>query len=618
MKTRPLAAGLAGGLLAGAMVGVIEAIASWLLAQESAELPAVGWAVLAYGALGTVAGGGVGLLAAVLRGEGFAPAVALVGCGLGFVVGRFRVVRDVFLEQPPGGILGLAGHALAAAGTAVLAVALWRWLRGADGRNRLLTRPLGAAGVALATAGAWWALTPFLAPGAPPPAPPPATAPAGAPSIVLIAVDTLRADHLGAYGYAKARTPHIDRLAAEGILATQAFAQSSWTRPSFATIFTSLYPSSHGAIHKAHVLPDRVETLAEVLAAAGWYTAGFPNNVNVTRAFNFHQGFSEYTYLAPEFFFWASEAATRLTLYNGLRLVRQRFLARRVHPAHYYQPASVVTDVALRWLDGPGAQRPFFLYLHYMDPHDPYFVHPFNGEGYARVANPTPPPQMADAYRDLYDGEIAYLDEHVGRLLDGLRARGLYDRTLILLVSDHGEEFQDHGGWWHGTTLYDEQIRVPFLVKPVAGGARGQVIDELVTTLDIMPTILAAIGVQGPAIMQGHALPLDGRPTPARESVFAEEDLEGNVLQALRTRSAKLITANPGNPRGLAPEELYDLTADPKETRNLAPSERTLLEEMRAALGRSYLTARAHAGAVSTTDVDSATKDRLRALGYLD
>lgn len=618
MTTRPLAAGLAGGLLAGAVIGLLEAMASWLLGHGSGEPPAIGWAILAYGGLGAVAGSAIGAGAALLRSEGFPPAVALVGCGLGFVVARFRIVRDVFLEQPPGGVAGLAGHALAAAVTLGLAVGLWRWLRGADGRNRLLTRPLGASAVALAAAAGWRALVALAAPDVAPPAAPAVTAPADAPSVLLIAVDTLRADHLGVYGYAKARTPHIDRLAAEGILAANAFAQSSWTRPSFATIFTSLYPSSHGAIHKAHALPDRVETLAEVLAGAGWYTVGFPNNVNVTRAFNFHQGFNEYTYLAPALFFRASEAATRLTLYNGLRLVRQRFLARRLRPEHFYQPAVVVTDTALRWLDQPAARRPFFLYLHYMDPHDPYFVHPFNGEGYARVANPNPPPESADAYRALYDGEIAYVDEQVGRLLDGLRARGLYDRTLIVLVSDHGEEFHDHGGWWHGTTLYDEQIRVPLIVKPAGGGVRGHVIEELVTTLDIMPTILAAVGVAGPAIMQGHALPLDGRPGPDRESVFAEEDLEGNVLQALRTRSTKLITANPGNPRGLAPEELYDMATDPKETRNLAASERTLLEEMRAALGRSYLTARSHAGAVSTTDVDSATKDRLRALGYLD
>src|SRR5207302_1440570 len=120
---------------------------------------------------------------------------------------------------------------------------------------------------------------------------------------------------------------------------------------------------------------------------------------------------------------------------------------------HYYQPAEVVTAEVKTWLASSNARRePFFIFAHYMDPHDPYFVHPFNGEGYARVANPNPPPSVAALYRRLYDGEIAYLDAQLGVLFDDLRARGLYDRTLIVLTAAHGEEFQEHGGWWHGTS----------------------------------------------------------------------------------------------------------------------------------------------------------------------
>ncbi len=302
------------------------------------------------------------------------------------------------------------------------------------------------------------------------------------------------------------------RLAADGVRYAKAFAQASWTRPSFATIFTGLYPSSHGAVHKADALPSGVETVAEALAAAGYTTAGIANNANISPAFNFGQGFQEYRYLAPDLFFFAPEAAAQLTLYGGLRLVRERFVARSVDVHNYYAPAETVTADALAWLDGASAkQRPFFLFLHYMDPHDPYFVHPFNGEGYARVANPNPQPGVADTYRRLYDGEITYLDEQLGVLIDGLRQRGLYDGTLIVLTGDHGEEFQEHGGWWHGTTLYDEQTHVPLIIKPPLGGARGRVVDELAMSLDIAPTILAAAGTRVPAVMQGHALPLDER-----------------------------------------------------------------------------------------------------------
>ena len=620
MSLRPLGAGIAGGLLAGAAVGVLEALASWFGAHGAGDLPAIGWALAVYGLVGAVGGLGAGIVAAVLRTDGFGLALAGVGAGLGFVVARFRIIRDVFLEQLPPGPLTLVAQLVGLLLTVAVAVLVWRALRGADARRGWLTRPGVAAGLVAVLAMLWAGGARVLARPAVPVVPPrAAAAPAGAPNVVLLMIDTLRADRLGVYGNAGAKTPAIDALAADGVRGAHTFSQASWTRPSVATILTGLYPSSHGAVHKADILPDRVDTLAELLARAGYYTAGFPNNVNVSPGFNFGQGFAEYHYLAPDLFFWADESAAKLTLYNGLRLVRERFLARRVDVHNYYQPAEVVTDTAIAWLDSPAAKTgPFFLFLHYMDPHDPYFVHPFNGEGYARVANPNPPAGVAEKYLQLYDGEIGYLDEQLGRLFADLKRRGLYDKTLIVLTADHGEEFHEHGGWWHGTTLYDEQIHVPLLMKPARGGATGRVIEELTTSLDIAPTILATASVAVPAVMQGHALPLDGAPPPGRESVFSEEDFEGNVLQSVRTPVSKLITANPGNPRGLQPEELYDVKTDPGEQRSLVAKEPVLLEEMRAALGRSYLEARAHAGAGAQTDVDSVTKDRLRALGYLD
>jgi len=614
-----LGAGIAGGLLAGAAVGAIEALASWFGAHGTGDLPAIGWALMVYGMVGALGGLGAGIVAAILRTSGFGLALAGVGAGLGFVVARFRIIRDVFLEQLPAGRLTLIVQLVGLLLTIALAVLVWRALRRADLR-RGLTRPLVAAGLVVLLAVLWTGGARLLVRPALPPAPQHAATPAaGAPNVVLLMIDTLRADRLGVYGNAGAKTPALDALAHDGVRGGRTFSQASWTRPSVATILTGLYPSSHGAVHKADILPNRVETVAELLAAGGYYTAGFPNNVNVSPAFNFGQGFAEYHYLAPELFFWADEPAAKLTLYNGLRLVRERFLARRVDVHNYYQPAEVVTDAAITWLDSPAAKSgPFFLFLHYMDPHDPYFVHPYNGEGYARVANPNPPPGVAEKYLALYDGEISYLDEQLGRLFADLKRRGLYEKTLIVLTADHGEEFHEHGGWWHGTTLYDEQIHVPLIMKPPHAVSGPTVLDELTTSLDIAPTILKTASVAVPPVMQGHALPLDGAPAPTRESVFSEEDLEGNVLQSVRTAVSKLITANPGNPRGLQPEELYDVKTDPREQHSLVAKEPVLLEEMRAALGRSYLEARAHAGAGAQTDVDSVTKDRLRALGYLD
>jgi len=616
---RALSAGLAGGVLAAALVGASEAVAAWVHAHGAGELPAIAWALIAYGALGAALGLGAGMVAAVLRTDGFGLALAGVAAAVGFVVARFRIVRDVFLEQLPRGPLTTVVQLGALAAVAVLAFLVWRALRGADARRRPLTRPVVAAAVVALLAGGWAAAAALR------PAPAPTRqesgrpAPEGAPPVVLIVVDTLRADRLATYGAKDVRTPHIDRLAADGIRFDAMFAQASWTRPSFGTIFTGLYPSSHGAVHKADSLPGRVETIAEMLAFGGYRTIGFANNANIAPTFNFQQGFEEYHYLAPDFFFGADEPASALALYNVLRLVRERFFARRVNVHNYYQPAETVTAAVRRWLDGAGDDpRPVFLFVHYMDPHDPYMVRPYNGEGYARVANPDPPAALAEKYRKLYDGEVEHVDRHVGALLDDLRARGIYDRALVILTADHGEEFHDHGGWWHGTTLYDEQIRIPLVVKAPRGkGAPGEVSDALATSLDIVPTILAAAGLPVPPIVQGHALPLAGGAAPARRTVFAESDLEGNVLKSVRGREWKLIVANEGNPRGLAPEELFDVARDPAERTNLVGSRHGEAEIMRAELGRASLVAQEHAGQTEQAGMDAATQERLKALGYV-
>jgi arylsulfatase A-like enzyme len=606
-------------LLAGALVGAGEAVAAWWGGPAGTpELPAVAWAMLGYGAVGAVAGAGIGLVAASFGIDGFGSAVAGIGVPLAFVAGRFRVIHDVFAGQVPPGGLATSVELGVLAALLLLGAWIWGWLRGADARGRLLTRPRGAAGAVVLAAGAWTVAARALTPVPPAPPPPVASLPATAPNVLVIVVDALRADALGAYGAPRVKTPHVDRLAAEGVRYAHAFAQASWTRPSIATILTGLYPSSHGAVRKADALADGVVTLGEAMAAGGYRTAGFPNDVDVSSRFNFQQGFGEFHYLAPSRFFWASEEATRLGLYDLLRVVRERFLSRSLDVHVYYQPAEVVTARLLEWLNGvPQGQR-FFLYAHYMDPHEPYMVHPFNGEGYARVTLPHPSPDMAGKLRTVYEGEIGYLDEHLGVLFEDLRRRGLYDDTLIVLTADHGEEFHEHGGWWHGATLYDEQTHVPLVIKPARGGAAGRVEEGLVASIDVVPTVLTAAGLPIPPTVQGHRLPLDGGAAPARDTVFSEEDFAGNVLQALRAREWKLVTANGGNPRGLPEVGLFDLARDAGEQTNLAASSPARVEELRAALGRKVIEARAHAGAATQTNVDDATRDRLKALGYME
>jgi arylsulfatase A-like enzyme len=218
-----------------------------------------------------------------------------------------------------------------------------------------------------------------------------------------------------------------------------------------------------------------------------------------------------------------------------------------------------VTRVADAWLARHRDSR-FFLLLHYMDPHDPYFPHPYTGEGIARVEADNPDPSQAAHMRELYDGEIRFTDEHVGMVEAKLRELGIWDDTMIVITADHGEEFQEHGGWWHGTTLYEEQIHVPLLVKwPKSEvGAPARVTDHPVRHIDVAPTLLTLAGAPSPAGMQGKdlAVPMAKRSESERMH-YAEEDHEGNVLHAIRTNTWKLIEANAGNPRGLPTEELF-------------------------------------------------------------
>ncbi len=613
---------IAGGLLAALGVGTVESLL--VVARHGMEDPGVFlFAWIAYGLFGLAGGLGLGiafvLFARRILGAASAAAIsaATVMTLLGTVIGRFLVFRDLLDEKLGGHVmafqLGTVAGALLLFGGTYFACKIW-----AKRPRAIITSLPKALGVsALAIAVAALATTVAGGRGSPQRQGEAAAARAQGPNVVLILIDTLRADHLSCYGYQKISTPAIDTLATDGTRFEYAFAQASWTRPSIATVLTSLYPSSHQAMHKADALPSEVITLAEVMQGSGYYTAGFVDNVNIAPVFNFDQGFDEYYFLAPEFFFHATHSASELAIYNQLRLIRERFISKAKYVEHYYQPAQVVTDRALAWLD-EGRPEPFFLFVHYMDPHDPYFAHPFNGEGYARVADPNPPKERAELYRRLYDGEIEYLDGELGRLLDGLKGRGLYSDAIIALTADHGEEFFDHGGWWHGETLYEEQIRVPLVVKGAGTSGSGSVNQDLATSLDIAPTLITLAGAKVPTEMQGRVLPLaSGDPDP-RDAVFSEEDFEGNVLTAVRTQSWKRIMANAGNPRGLPMGELFNIGEDPGEQHNLAKSRPEVMDQLAARANLFKKEAQKVAVQSAGAEVDKATEERLRALGYVN
>ncbi len=626
---------VAGATFAALLVGLAEAGVVSIERRLGFDAGLLLFAVVAYGLTGVAAGIGLGmglpLLGIRRRATAYAVSGALTFSALVTIIARFRVFRDVLHETFDGQAISplvfQMGSVVVALLLATLAFALLRAIGRREGAATSVATALAVLVVAAAASAA--AVLVHGTAGAVVRSSLASRGSAQGPSVILIMVDTLRADHLSCYGYDAIRTPAIDALAGDGTRFAHAYSQASWTRPSVATILTSLYPSSHKAVHKSDVLPDAVTTLPEVLQAAGYHTVGFANNINVAPLFNFQQGFDEYWFLEPVFFFGATESAAQLTLYNQLRLVRERWLSRVKHVENYYQPAEVVTDRALAWVgEYGGAAResggsgqggaPFFMFLHYMDPHDPYFAHPWNGDALARVANPNPDRALADRYRAAYDGEIVYLDAQLGRLVAGLKARRRYDDTMIVLTADHGEEFCEHGGWWHGQTLYDEQLAVPLLVKPARGGGTGVVSQAMVASLDIAPTIIAAAGAVVPEAMVGRPLSLVASAPAPRDHAFAESDLEGNVLRAYRTDAWKLIEANPANPRGLPPRQLFDVAGDPREQRDLAGSRQEEVATLAARLADVHGRAVAAGVHGAKTAIDSATEERLRALGYVN
>jgi len=619
------AVGLGTGILAGLVIGALE---TWVIATGGlgAEAQVLWYGPLAYAVpLGALCAAGGALLGVLPMDReeirGWTASLALIGAWVpfGLAIAFFRVYRDLYAEQMPPMpvLLGIL------AGFGVLALCLF-FLGPRLLRTRLgaIFRPLPALGIlaAVVIGGAVAGRT--LVPPAPRPEVPdaPQGALASRPNLILIMVDTLRADHLSCYGGdAAVPTPNLCRLAADGGSIFDGFSHSSWTKPSAATLLTSLLPSSHGVMSKPSALSDDVTLLAEVLSEHGYATGGIASNTNLAPSFGFDQGYDDYQYLAPDYLAGADESSSKLILYQIGRRVWFR-LKPGLRVGDFYQPAPVVNAAAFDFLERHRDAR-FFLFLHYMDPHDPYFEHPWNGRGIDRATNQQPDPVQAEEMHALYRGEIEYLDEEIGVLLAKLEELGLYEDSVIVLVSDHGEEFYEHGGWWHGMTLYEEQMRVPVLVKWPKGDRRAppDARGHVVGLLDVAPTLIARSGARTPAAMQGVDLALGADERPERNRlVFAEEDHEGNVLRAVRTETWKYIEANEGNPRGLETLELYEISDDPTERRNRSGDSAVPVAELRSHADAQERWAETHATQAKDAQLSDAEEQALRALGYLE
>ena len=390
--------------------------------------------------------------------------------------------------------------------------------------------------------------------------------------IVLVSIDTLRADRLPAYGYAGVETPAIDRLVADGVLFERAYSHSPQTLPAHVSMFTGLLPVEHGVRDNLGfaVAPDQI-LLPELLAPLGYRSAAVVSSYVLRKEVGLARGFETYDDRLPPAPPEASGAQVQRDGGDSLQ-------------------------VAERWLDGnAGAGSPFFLFLHLYEPHMPYA-----------------PPERFARYEP-YDGEIAYADEIVGDLFASLRARGLYDDALIVLLSDHGEGLGDHGEQEHGVFLYDEAIHVPLVVKLPGGRGAGRRVSVPVQHIDLLPTMLDLAGAAAPDGLRGRSLgPLlvdDGDGWPERplyaEALYPRYHFGWSELYALTTERHRYIQA----PR----EELYDLVADPEERENLAASRARTVRDLRAKLDGLLGAAAVDAPSAVPNDV----LQRLRSLGYL-
>jgi choline-sulfatase len=414
------------------------------------------------------------------------------------------------------------------------------------------------------------------------------TEPGPRPNILLVVVDTLRADRLGSYGYARDTTPELDRLAKDAIRYTRAFSHAPWTTPAVAALMTSRHPSSLGITNIQSPLPDDVVLLPELLRSAGYSTGAFVSHSFVSEKWGFARGFDRF-----------DESNVK---------------------GHMATTSPALSDLAIAWLeDRRGENEPFFLFVHYFDPHFGYLDQPgfsFGGRdpGYdgpvrsgvlpgrfARDPKQVTPGDLHELER-LYDSEIALTDRAIGRLLDFLRKNDLYRDTLVIVTGDHGEEFLDHGALDHAKTLFDELMNVPLLVK--LPGREAAVVDRPVALIDILPTLAEWLEIESPEGVGGVSLLGESRPRPILLETQRLRRLQGVVYGPHKL----IVDLESGE------VALYDLIADPGEQGDVSNERPEQVEALRRLLDGLTSERAAESEPLELTDEE---RERLKALGYL-
>ena len=445
---------------------------------------------------------------------------------------------------------------------------------------------------------------------------PPAQAPASRPpNVVLISLDSLRADHVGCYGYDRDTTPNVDRVAEQGIRFANAVSTSSWTLPTHLTMFTGRYQISHGVMHETITLNPAVPTAGELFKEAGYATAGFVSAPYVAGHYGYDRGMDEYENVSE--------------YYEHRKVARTAIVSPDVNKK------------ALPWLEA-NRDRPFFVFIHYFDIHydfvppppydvmfDPHYDGGMDGTNFIERNDVHPGMEQRDLEHilALYDGEIRFTDHHVGEILDKLDEIGVADETLLIITADHGDEFFEHDNKGHHRSLYDEVLRIPLVVRLPGGGRAGEVVDEPVTLTDILPTMLEAAGIPAPPDLDGVSLlPLIDGEASGRDAIYsAFFDKRGfNLQTARRTREGKVIQHfNRITHPKRAPLEYYDMQADPQEQNDLAPERPPAMEEnldgLAVFLEEQWRTNRRveESGGGGRIEIDDEMMERLKSLGYV-
>jgi arylsulfatase A-like enzyme len=384
--------------------------------------------------------------------------------------------------------------------------------------------------------------------------------------VILVVVDTLRADTLAVGGAEESAMPNLDAWAAESVVFTAAYSQAPWTLPSFASLFTATYPVEHGATghrERKEFFPIRqgLVTATESFKNHGYATGAFVNNIFLKGDFGFRKGFDTYD------FFPATVVETR--------------------------SAEEVTGLGIHWL-GTHAE-PFFLMLHYFDPHFTYrppaeFARQFGGSldgPLKRLVDPLAVKKGKvklnewdkDNLKNLYKGEAAYTDQELKRLFDYLEKKGLLEKSVVIVTSDHGEEFWDHGDFEHGHSQYEELVKVPLIIRFPGREHAGKVVESPVRLMDLMPTVHAYLGLETPSTFRGKSFldTLEGKRT--NEPLLFEACLYGQEIRAMRAGDLKVIVNTE-----TGATELYNIEEDPLEKNDLAADRPEETEKMSKSL----------------------------------